>query len=186
MRALGHLFLWGGFLAASFLSVRIADRVEWPLYGAAVAVATLGVVLLRLSSRRAGLETDKLNANSTILSASLERLTTQIDALLAARETTDVFSVHGRIDAELVAPLNAFVAARESMIHLYGLQPYAEVMTRFAGSERMLNRAWSASADGYIDEVWKCVEIALVEMRAARTKLTALVEAHAAATRASQ
>ena len=86
MRALGHLFLWGGFLAASFLSVRIADRVEWPLYGAAVAVATLGVVLLRLSSRRAGLETDKLNANSTILSASLERLTTQIDALLAARE----------------------------------------------------------------------------------------------------
>ena len=33
------------------------------------------------------------------------------------------------------------------------LQAYAEVMNEFAAGERYLNRVWSASVDGYIDEI---------------------------------
>jgi len=36
---------------------------------------------------------------------------------------------------------------------MHGLQAYADVMSSFAAGERYLNRVWSASADGYIDEV---------------------------------
>ncbi len=43
--------------------------------------------------------------------------------------------------------------ARESIAHRYGLAAYGEVMSSFAAGERYLNRVWSASADGYIDEV---------------------------------
>ena len=48
--------------------------------------------------------------------------------------------------------LDTFVDARETMIPRIGLQSYADVMSAFAGSERLINRAWSASADGYADE----------------------------------
>ena len=57
-----------------------------------------------------------------------------------------------------------FADARESMIPAFGLASYAEVMTRFAGGERLVNRAWSASADGYLDEVVACLRDALGQL----------------------
>jgi len=49
--------------------------------------------------------------------------------------------------------LNTFVEARESIAHTHSLNAYADVMSSFAAGERYLNRVWSASTDGYIDEV---------------------------------
>ena len=46
---------------------------------------------------------------------------------------------------------------RESIAH-GGLQAYAEVMNRFAAGERYLNRVWSASTDGYIEEAHRYME----------------------------
>jgi hypothetical protein len=46
-----------------------------------------------------------------------------------------------------------FVDARTAIGHVYGLQEYADVMSYFASAERALNRAWSASTDGYVNEV---------------------------------
>ena len=52
-----------------------------------------------------------------------------------------------------MADLDIFVENRESIGHAFGLQSYADVMTHFATAERYLNRCWSASSDGYTDEV---------------------------------
>jgi hypothetical protein len=38
------------------------------------------------------------------------------------------------------------------MVHLFGLQAYADIMSSFAAGERYINRVWSASADGYDEE----------------------------------
>jgi hypothetical protein len=40
----------------------------------------------------------------------------------------------------------------QSMVHLFGLQTYADIMSSFAAGERYINRVWSASADGYDQE----------------------------------
>ncbi len=61
--------------------------------------------------------------------------------------------VQHRIDELFPGDLNTFVEARETIPHVYGLQAYADVMSHFAAGERYLNRVWSASADGYVDEV---------------------------------
>lgn len=63
------------------------------------------------------------------------------------------YDMRHKLDELLVEDLDRFVNARESISHAYGLQAYADVMSHFAGGERYLNRVWSASADGYIDEV---------------------------------
>jgi hypothetical protein len=61
--------------------------------------------------------------------------------------------VHDRIDELFPKDLTAFVDARQSIVHRYGLPAYAAIMNEFAAGERYLNRVWSASVDSYIDEV---------------------------------
>jgi len=53
-------------------------------------------------------------------------------------------------------------------MHRFGLPAYAGIMTEFATAERSINRAWSASADGYIDEVWLSLDRAQRRMHRAK------------------
>ena len=55
------------------------------------------------------------------------------------------------------------------MMHVFGLQNYADVMSAFAAGERYINRVWSASTDGYIDEVRSYLDRATQQFREART-----------------
>jgi hypothetical protein len=52
------------------------------------------------------------------------------------------------------------VEARKSIAHRFGLQAYADVMNPFAAGERYINRVWSASTDGYIDEAHTYLDMA--------------------------
>lgn len=46
-------------------------------------------------------------------------------------------------------------------------------MTHYAGGERYLNRVWSASADGYVNEVKDYLERSLEQFQIAKEKLSA-------------
>jgi hypothetical protein len=46
----------------------------------------------------------------------------------------------------------AFAASRPTIISRMGMGGYAQVMDIFAASERAINRAWSAAADGHVEE----------------------------------
>jgi len=54
------------------------------------------------------------------------------------------------------------------MMHVFELQNYADVMGAFAARERYINRVWSASTDGYIDEVRSYLDRATHQFREAR------------------
>jgi len=70
--------------------------------------------------------------------------------------------------------LNNFANARESMQHVFGLQNYADVMSAFAAGERYINRVWSASTDGYVDEVRNYLNRATEQFREARSLFSKL------------
>ena len=57
------------------------------------------------------------------------------------------------------------------MVHLFGLQTYADIMSKFAAGERYVNRVWSASADGYDHEASTYLEKAAVQFREAQQQL---------------
>ncbi|MDH3284424.1 MAG: hypothetical protein OEQ13_06750 [Acidobacteriota bacterium] len=157
-RWLGHLLLWAGFFGATLTALQNGLEIEWAWYATWLGVGVIGVVVLRMTSRTAAEHEHKVSADLDTMRQSLTALEARIRDLVGRRDATDVYDVHGTIDAELVPDLAAFAEARESMIPLWGLERYADVMTRFAGAERMINRAWSASADGYVDEVWSSLE----------------------------
>lgn len=62
-----------------------------------------------------------------------------------------------RLTALQEGPLANFIADRPRLINKMGLAGYAALMDRFAAGERQINRAWSAAADGYLEEAEACV-----------------------------
>lgn len=178
MRRLGLLLITIGFFGAAFFAVRRADSaglewrtIEWNYYLSFFVAGALGVVLLRTSVRGAKTHAHKLDADLQTMKQSIASLVTKLRNLRNGRDQIGVYEVHDRIDAELVEDLARFVDARESLIALYGLQSYADLMNEFAGCERNINRAWCASADGYVDEVWTCLDHAATQMTRTRRLL---------------
>ena len=57
------------------------------------------------------------------------------------------------------------------MVHLFGLQTYADIMSSFAAGERYINRVWSASADGYEGEAATYLEKAAQQFADAQRQL---------------
>ena len=84
------------------------------------------------------------------------------------------------IDTQCVDPLAEFADSRQAMVKRFGMKVYADVMTEFASAERMVNRSWSAAADGYVDEVDKCLKMACEHFARADELLTA-AEQHSSA-----
>jgi hypothetical protein len=78
------------------------------------------------------------------------------------------------IGREFPRDLDAFVQARESVAHRFGLQAYAEVMNPFAAGERYLNRVWSTSTDGYVDEAHRYIDMAREQFESALAEFRAL------------
>jgi len=76
-----------------------------------------------------------------------------------------------RIDLKLRDDLRRFADARGSMVHLFGLQTYADIMSSFAAGERYINRVWSASADGYEGEAATYLEKAAQQFADAQRQL---------------
>ncbi|MEM7227624.1 MAG: hypothetical protein AAF432_02305 [Planctomycetota bacterium] len=66
-----------------------------------------------------------------------------------------------------------FVEARPVLIGSYGISGFAQIMDRFAGAERQLNRAWSAAADLALHESLPCLEEGIRRLEIAVERLDA-------------
>jgi len=153
VKSLGYILITIGFLVSSYFSVIHAEQVQWSIVVPGLLVGLAGVAMVQLSIRGQSKAVDAVRTNLDKLEGSLQRIVENITQLNASKESINVYDVHDRIDELFMVDLDTFVENRESIGHAFGLQAYADVMTHFATGERYLNRCWSASADGYIDEV---------------------------------
>ncbi len=173
-KLLGYLLITGGFLGGAFVAVLETEEVGWGGLLAALAIGAAGVALVRLITRRAAREEDTLAANIQNIHQSLLRVVESITGLDREKESFNPYDLRHRIDDLFPEDLATFVEAREAISHLYGLQSYADVMSIFASGERYLNRVWSASADGYINECHTYLQKAREQFAAALEQLNAL------------
>lgn len=160
MRQLGLLLVAIGFLYGSYFTVVQREGVPLAPYLLTIAVGALGVALARTATHRATRSTHVLEANITAIENSLTEVVQRAEALARDKDGIDVYEFRHHIDRELPDHLDAFVQARESLAHTYGLQAYADVMNPFSAGERYLNRVWSASTDGYVDEARTYIDLA--------------------------
>ena len=153
MKAIAILLIVASFLAGAFLSVLDPRTVQWSYMVLILIAGVLGLVMFRkarITETRAG---EKLAGNMETLARSLNNILLNLQELNLRAEDLPVYEARFEIDRLFRDDLNDFADARESMIHVFGMQDYADVMSNFAAGERYINRVWSASTDGYVDEV---------------------------------
>ena len=148
MKGLGYLLLSVGFIVAAYATALDVENVSWPLFATAALASLAGVFLIKRHARSLAQSHDVLESNRAELRESIDNVVSDL------REIEKSGSLRGaalrdRIDTRLRPDLIRFADARESMVHLFGLQAYADIMSHFAAGERYINRVWSSSADGY-------------------------------------
>lgn len=174
MKIFGYLLITVGFLVGAYFSVVDTDEVEWEFVVPGLIVGLAGVALAQIASRGSRRAAEAVHASMNQLEESLTRIVSNANRLDAEKETIDVYEVHNQIDDLFMGDLDIFVDNRESIGHAFGLQAYADVMTQFATGERYLNRCWSASTDGYVDEVQTFLSRSLEHFAEALKKLKTL------------
>jgi len=142
-----------GFIAAALATVVDENAVKWLWYVPALIVGAAGVAAIRINDVRQNKTEHHVASRIETVDSSLERIAANIKKLNADKHSINTYDMRHRIYELFVDDLEMFVDARESIGHRYGLAAYGEVMSSFAAGERYLNRVWSASSDGYIDEV---------------------------------
>jgi hypothetical protein len=154
MSSVGYLLITIGFLAGSYSAVTTPENtIPWSWFIPSLVVAILGVVLARAGKHQAARGEGVVAAKVDVLTSRIDRIVENITRLDAEKTEMHPSDVHTRIDELFPDDLAAFVEARESVGHAYGLPAYAAMMNEFAAGERYLNRVWSASVDAYIEDV---------------------------------
>lgn len=171
MKKFGYLMITLGFLAGALVAVVDKDQVRWGYFFGAIAVGIAGIVLVRVGKRGQIRSEGKLATNIQNIETSLTRIFENISNLNAEKQSINTYDVRHRIDELFTEDIITFVEARESIGQVYGLATYADIMSYFASGERYLNRVWSASADGYIDEVAAYLDKAQLQFSEALSKV---------------
>jgi len=154
MKKVGIALIIVGFLAGALLAVLDTEIIEsWTAFILAMAVGSGGVVLVKVASRQLIHATGAMDSNLKTVADAIDNIVKNIDALDNDKDSINTYDVRHQIDQNFLTDLGNFADAREAISHKYGMQAYADVMSIFAAGERYLNRVWSASADGYVDEV---------------------------------
>lgn len=174
MKKIGFILIWGAFLAASFVAVLDTLVVKWVWFVPLAVLGFVGVAIVRTGTKQEEQSEHRIDANIQTIHASLEKVITKVDTLNQDRDNINTYDMRHKIDEQILEHINDFVEARETIGHKYGLQEYADVMSHFAAGERYLNRVWSASADGYIDEVATYMDKAEVQFKEAFDQLKTL------------
>ena len=170
MKNLAYLLIAGGFIIGAYATALDTQDVNWPLFALAAAAAAAGVIIAKQQQRAHARSGYVLETNRGELIESIGNIVRDLDDLNAgARLAGD--ALRDWIDERLRPDLRRFADARESMVHLYGLQTYADIMSEFAAGERYVNRVWSASADGYDDEATDYLARAAEQFREAQSQL---------------
>ena len=158
MKKLGYLFVFVGFVAASLISVTDVLQVNWVLFSVFLIISIIGIFLIRGSEKKETMHEETLSRNMKMIEESLVRIVDDVKLIRSEIDPEKPQDVHQRIDEKLPDHLENFVESRKTIGHVHGLQAYGHVMNYFATAERYLNRVWSASSDGYIDEVTEYME----------------------------
>lgn len=163
-----------------YVRVKEFSWSRWPgkwYFAIGTFVLLVGALLAR-SAREVVEPTD----DGSVLRFTIEtlgQLVGRIEALRALVESqrggvaTMVCDTTDELQRRWITPL---LRGQSSFVAKHGIGRAAETLTSLAGVERYLNRAWSAAADGYLDEALEALRIAERHCQTTRNALASLEE----------
>lgn len=171
MKTSGFILLVASFLGCAFLASLDATKMLWEWFVPVLIVGAAGVYMISHVEKTQARSADKLTSQLNDLHTSLSNIVTNLERLNQNKTEIPTHEMRFEIDALFREDLNRFAEARKSLALIYTLQTYADIMSDFAAGERYINRVWSASADGYIDDVMEYLQRALEQFQDAMLQL---------------
>jgi len=168
MKLIAYLIVAAAFLGGAFLASLSETHIDWVTFIPVILAGIIGVVLIKRLEATEAKSSDKLHNNRRIMGESLDNIVKNLETLNGRKDSVPTYDMRFEIDKLFREDLNNFADARDSMKHIFGLQSFADIMSSFAAGERYINRVWSASTDGYVDEVLMYVEKSLTQFVHAR------------------
>lgn len=156
------------FLSGAFLTSLDPSTVDWIVFVPIIIVGFGGAMLAKRAEAAAAKDDSVLTANRAGLEESLGNILKNLEELNGRKDKIPTYEMRFEIDKLFREDLIQFAEARDSMKHIFGLRAYADIMSSFAAGERYINRVWSASTDGYVDEVLMYVEKSLNQFKHAK------------------
>lgn len=163
--------------AAAKAPAKVGDWPDtWPIFVGGALVSIIGLLLWRRAAAAATAQavgdTSGLDPVGLLrdLQAPLQAFESEIGEL-------DCAQIVERVDAILAKFVLPFANVRHLLVARFGMEQGAEVLVTIAYGERLLNRVWSAAADGHAGEARAC----LPEAGAAFREAVALIGAPQAA-----
>lgn len=153
MKKLSFIFVAIAFVAGAYLTSLDEKTVQWSYFIPVIVLGFLGAIFYKRTANLEAKEGDLLQSNKQVLILSMNRILTNLEMLNGKKENIPTYEMRFEIDKLFREDLLNFADARDSMKHLFGIQHFADIMSSFAAGERYINRVWSASTDGYVDEV---------------------------------
>jgi len=168
------LFAVGTLIAISGGAKMPAAGAKWPdtvpLFIAGAVLAAAGVALwryaLRVENRAA-----RMNAGEHAEGDALSLLGAVIAPTRALLDEVDQLEGHAvteRVDHLQETYILPFAERRQEIVNRFGMSRGAEILVTVAFGERMLNRVWSAAADGHMPEARAVLPDALSALEEAR------------------
>ncbi len=168
MKNLAFLLVVIAFTAGAYLASLDEKTMNWNYFIPVIVVGFAGAFWYKNLSSAEAKSGDLLQTNKVTLIASLDNILKNLKELDGRKEKIPTYDMRFEIDKLFRVDLNNFADARDSMKHLFGIQNFADIMSSFAAGERYINRVWSASTDGYVDEVMMYVEKSLYQFEHAK------------------
>jgi hypothetical protein len=175
MKNFGYFLVAAGFLGGAFATSLNVQNVDWVLFAGTAGAAFIGLLIYKRQLSTLARSEEVLEVNRVELRESISNVVNDLGDIIEG-ELTQGAVLRDRIDLKLREDLRRFADARESMVHLFGLQTYADIMSNFAAGERYINRVWSASADGYDEEANTYLKKAAGQFDEARQQLLKAAE----------
>lgn len=176
MKTVAYLLVVLSFLGGAFLTSLDKLSVDWMTFVPVIMVGAIAIFLLKRAEAAEARSSDKLATNRRELEESLTNILANLEELHGRKDKVPTYDMRFEIDRLFRDDLTRFADARDSMKHIFSLQAYADVMSSFAAGERYLNRVWSASTDGYVDEVLTYVDKSLDQFHHAQEEFTKAVK----------
>jgi len=168
MQLVAKLLVVLAFLGGAFLASLDPIKMDWISFVPVIFVGAVGVFLAKRAESAAAKHDSVLTANRAELEGSLNNILANLVELNGRKDKVPTYDMRFEIDKLFRDDLMRFADARDSMKHIFGLRAFADIMSSFAAGERYINRVWSASTDGYVDEVLTYVEKALSQFQHAK------------------
>jgi hypothetical protein len=122
IKSISMILVMAAFLAGAFVSVLDPDTVDWNWMVPILLVGAVGLWQLRKANHGEANASHRLTGNMETLGVSLANIHRNLEALCARKTELPVYEARFEIDRLFREDLNDFAEARETMIHVFGMQ----------------------------------------------------------------